>query len=45
MKITERQLLMLVQVLKDTAHIYINGSYSVDTKRELFNEIINQQSD
>lgn len=46
MKITEKQLLMLIQIAKDTLFFYGDNIFSFDrdTRVALMNEILNQQS-
>lgn len=46
MKISEKQLLMLLDIAKDTCKINdILGGYEPETRISLVNEVINQQSD
>lgn len=46
MKISEKQLLMLVDIAKDTCQMGIKvGGYDPITRIQLINDIINQQSD
>jgi len=46
MKISEKQLLMLLDISKDACKIEgILGGYDPETRITLVNEIINQQSD
>lgn len=45
MKVSEKQLLMLLDVLKDTLKIRgILGGYDPQTRLQLVNDLINQQS-
>ena len=45
MKVNEKQLLMLLDVLKDTLKIKgIVGGYDPQTRLQLVNDLINQQS-
>lgn len=45
MKVSEKQLLMLLDVLKDTLKIKgIVGGYDPQTRLQLVNDLINQQS-
>lgn len=46
MKISEHQLIMLIDTLKDSLRIEDSGkvfTYSTDARTDLINEIINQQ--
>ena len=46
MKISEKQLLMLVDIAKDTCAITdVVGGYDPQTRVQLINDIINQQND
>lgn len=46
MKISEKQLLMLIDIAKDTCKIdEVVAGYEPDTRIELVNTIINQQND
>ena len=46
MKISEKQLLMLLDIAKDTCEIPDNvGGYTPQLRIQLINDIINQQSD
>jgi hypothetical protein len=45
MKVSEKQLLMLMDILKDTLRIAGTiGGYEVQTRLQLTNDLINQQS-
>ena len=45
MKVSEKQLIMLVDILKDTLKIVGTlGGYDVQTRLQLTNDIMNQQS-
>ena len=45
MKVSEKQLLMLLDVLKDTLNISnVLGGYDLQTRLQLTNDLINQQS-
>ena len=45
MKVSEKQLLMLVDILKDSLKIpNIFGGYDVQTRHQLVNDLMNQQS-
>ena len=45
MKVSEKQLLMLMDILKDTLHISnVLGGYDLQTRLQLTNDLINQQS-
>jgi hypothetical protein len=45
MKISEKQLLMLMDIAKDTLKIAnVMGGYDLQTRLQLINDLINQQS-
>jgi len=45
MKVSEKQLIMLMDILKDTLKISnVLGGYDLPTRLQLINDLINQQS-